>query len=161
MALKLIKQSTPESGEKWVDFDEDTRILLVGIDDKKYQIASERARRSLRRNDLRFEEGTVGVVAGEKSESELFARLLGTFIVRGWQGVLGESGEPEEFSIDSAVRLLEGSDEFFLFVLKKSGEIARDARAEIEETVGKPSPDSPGSASGAGKRTKSARSTNA
>lgn len=160
MALQLKK--TPKSADsKWVEFDEDTKILLVGLDTSAYQVALERARRRLRNNDSRFGEGDVGIVDGEKTENETQAMLLGNFIVKDWSGVLDEEGNTLNYEPQVAADIMLADPAFFLFVLKEAGRIANDAAEERAESVGKPSPASSGSKSGAAKARSAARSTRA
>lgn len=161
MALKMTKSGPPKAGEAWVPFDDDTKILLAGVESPEYQVALERMRRRIQRNDARFEEGEVGVVAGEMTEHQNHCMLLSHFIVKDWQGVQDADGNPLEFSQGAAADLLEANIEFFVFVLREAGKVSADAREELAETLGKPSPASSGNASGREKRTKGARSTNA
>lgn len=158
MALKMIKKD-PASGEKWVPFDADTKILLSGIDNDEYQVALERMRRRLQRNDAQFDEGEVGVLAGERTEHQNHCLLLGHFIVKDWEGVEDADGNPLKYTPTAAAELLDGAVDFFVFVLQQAGKISADARAERAETVGKQSPASSGSANGAAPRKRGARST--
>ncbi|MCY4125396.1 MAG: hypothetical protein OXF59_09420 [Pseudomonas sp.] len=154
-----MTKKDPVSNEKWVKFDDDTEVLLAGIDNDAYQVALERMRRRLQRNDAMFEEGQVGVVEGERTEHQNHCLLLGHFIVKDWTGVEDVDGNPVKFSPQTAAELLDSSIEFFVFTLKQAGQISADARAERADTVGKQSPASNGSASGAGTRKKGARSS--
>ncbi len=158
MALKMIKKD-PASGEQWVPFDADTRILLAGIDNDAYKVALERMRRRLQRNDAQFDEGEVGVLAGERTEHQNHCLLLGHFIVKDWEGVQDADGNPLKFTTAAAAEILDSNVEFFVFVLQQAGKISADTRAERAETVGKQSPASSGSASGAGTRKKGVRSS--
>lgn len=160
MALKMTKKD-PVSGDQWVPFDEETKILLSGIVNDAYQVALERMRRRLQRNDAQFSEGEVGVVDGERTEHQNHCLLLAHFIVQGWEGVLDGDGNPLKFSPTAAAELLDANIDFFVFVLREAGKISAQAKAELEETVGKPSPASGGKESGQAKRTKGAQSTNA
>lgn len=158
MALQLKK--TPKSADsKWVEFDEDTKILLVGTDNPAYQVALERARRRLRNNDSRFGEGDVGIVDGEKTENETQAMLLGNFIVKDWSGVLDEEGNTLNYEPQIAADIMLADPAFFLFVLKEAGKIADEAKKELVETVGKPSPASSGKKNGPGKAKSESSST--
>lgn len=160
MALKLTKKE-PASGERWVPFDADTKILLTGLDNDAYQVALERMRRRLQRNDARFEEGQVGVIEGERTEHQNHCLLLAHFILKDWEGVQDADGNPLKFKPATASELLEANIDFFMFVIGQAGKISADARAERAETVGKPSPASSGSANGRSKRTKGAPSISA
>ena len=113
-------------------------------------------RRRIARNDARFEEGQVGVVAGELTEHQNHAMLLGHFIVKDWSGVLDADGNPLKFSPAAAAELLDHSLEFFLFVLRGGSSVAADAAEELVDTVKKPLPDSGGKKSGRAARPKSA-----
>lgn len=159
MALQLGKKDHISTDEHWASFDSDTKVLLAGIDSTEYQVALERMRRRLQRNDARFEEGQVGVVAGEKTEHQNHALLLSHFIVKDWSGVLDAEGNPLKYSPAVAAELLESNIDFFIFVLREAGKVAADVAEEAEETVKKPSPGSSGKGSGAGKPKSAARST--
>lgn len=150
MALQL-KKTAKSADSKWVEFDKDTKILLVGIDTPAYQIALERARRRLRNNDSRFVEGDVGIVDGEKTENETQAMLLSHFVVKDWSGVLDEDGNPLQYSPQVAADIMLADPAFFLFVLKESGKIAAEAKEELAETVEKPQPASSGKKNGPAK----------
>lgn len=161
MALQLGKKKPEVTGERWANFDKDTKVLLAGIDNPEYQVALERMRRRIQRNDARFEEGQVGVVAGEKTEHQNHSMLLASFIVKDWDGVLDAEGNPIKYSPAIAAELLETNIEFFVFVLREGAAAANDAAEERAESVGKPSAASSGSKSGAGKAKSAALSTRA
>lgn len=150
MALKLKKQPI-NTEASWVEFDKDTKIQMVGIDHPHYQIALERARRRLRNNDTKFEEGNVGVIDGEKNESETQAMLLSNFIVKGWSGVEDADGNPLEFSADACAEIMTADPTFFLFVLQQASKISTDAKQELKETLEKPSAATSGKKSGQAK----------
>lgn len=67
MALKLSKKTEPVGATKWLDYDKETKIEVAGLDSPEYQVALERARRRLRKNDEQFGQGDIGVISGEKS----------------------------------------------------------------------------------------------
>lgn len=161
MALQLGKKKPAIAGERWAKFDDDTKILLASIDNPEYQVALERMRRRIQRNDARFEEGQVGVVAGEMTEHQNHAMLLSHFIVKDWEGVLDADGNPIKYSPPVAAELLENNIEFFVFVLREGAAAANDAAEERAESVGKPSAASSGKASGAAKARSAGRSTRA
>lgn len=149
MALQLNKKAQLSIDTRWAEFDKDTKVLLAGIDSPEYQVGLERSRRRIQRNDALFNEGQIGVVAGEKTEYQNHCMLLATFIVKGWAGVLDEQGNPLEFAAEVAAELLESNVDFFLFVLREAGRAAADINAELADTVKKPSPASIGKKSGA------------
>lgn len=156
MALQLTKKDQAASGARWVEFDNDTKVLLVGIDNSEYQVGLERMRRRIVRNDARFEEGQVGVIAGELTEHQNHAMLLSHFIVKDWSGVLDAEGNPLKYSPAVAAQLLDHNVDFFLFVLRHSASIATEAAEELAVTVKKPSPASSGKKSGQSDKPKSA-----
>lgn len=160
MALKMKKKEVSTEAV-WVPFDEDTKIQLVGSDQPEYQLALERARRRLQRNDAQFAEGAVGVVSGEKTELQTQAMLLSHFVVKDWEGVQDEEGNKLSFTPDAAADIMLAEHSFFLFVLRESGKIAAQAKGELEETVEKPSPASPGKGNGRAKPKNESSSTNA
>lgn len=155
MALQLTKKDQAPAGARWVEFDKDTKVLLAGIDNAEYQVGLERMRRRIARNDARFEEGQVGVVAGELTEHQNHAMLLAHFIVKDWSGVLDADGNPLKYSPSVAAELLENSLDFFLFVLRGGSSVATESAEELKDTVGKPSPASIGKKSGRAARPKS------
>jgi hypothetical protein len=161
MALKMTKKESPSTAAKWVQFDDDTKIQLVGLDNAEYQVAMERMRRRIQRNDSQFDEGDVGVIAGERTEHQNQCMLLSRFILKDWAGVQDAEGNPLKFTPDVAADLLEANIEFFIFVLRESGKISAEARAELAQTVGKSSPASSGKRSGPAKPRKGAQSTSA
>lgn len=153
MALKLKKTDPSKNGEaRWEEFDKDTKVLLMPLDNQQYQIALERMRRRLARNDAQFAEGAVGVIEGEKSEHDNHCLLLASFIVQDWQGAEDESGNPLAYSEKTCTEMLCGDTEFFYFVLRRAAAIAADNRKELEDIKGKPSPGSSGSGSGGSPR---------
>ena len=152
MALRLTKKDQMGSGLRWVKFDDDTKVLLAGIDSPEYQVALERMRRRIQRNDARFDEGQVGVVAGEMTEHQNHSMLLSHFIVKDWEGVLDAEGNPVKYSPAVAAELLEANIDFFVFVLREGAATAKDAAEERAELVGKPLPASSGKKSGAARR---------
>lgn len=149
MALKLKKIDTSKSGEaRWEKFDEDTQVLLMPLDNQQYQIALERMRRRLDRNDAQFGEGSVGVIAGERTEHDSHCMLLAQFILQDWQGAQDENGSPLKYSEAIATEMLRGDTDFFVFVIKRAATIAADNKKEQEEIKGKQSPASAGSETG-------------
>lgn len=159
MALQLKKKSANNTEAKWFDYGDDTKIQLVGIDDKNYQVALERARRRLRNNDARFEEGKVGVVEGEKTEHESQCALLAAFILKDWEGAQDEDGNPLKYTPELGAQMLDSDIEFFIFVLKSATAFAGQMKEELDETMGKPSPASSGKGSGRAKQKSEAPST--
>lgn len=160
MALQMKK--APElTGTKWAKYDEETKILVAGIDNPEYQVALERMRRRIQRNDAQFAEGQVGVVSGEKTEHQNHCMLLANFIIKDWSGVQDEHGNPLKFSVSNVYDLLESNIDFFLFVLRQGSAAATESAQELAETVGKLSPASNGSESGRGKLKSDEPSTNA
>jgi hypothetical protein len=87
--------------------------------------------------------------------------LLSHFIVKDWEGVLDAEGNAVKYSPAVAAELLESNIEFFIFVLREGAAAANDAAEERAESVGKQSPASSGSKSGAGKAKSGGRSTRA
>ncbi|MCE0912453.1 MULTISPECIES: hypothetical protein [Pseudomonas] len=150
MALKLKKIDNTKSAEaRWEEFDADTKVLLMPLDNQQYQIALERMRRRLARNDAQFGQDAVGVIEGEKTEHDNHCLLLASFIVQDWQGAQDENGKPLAYSESICTEMLCGDANFFYFVLRRAAAIAADNRAEQDEIKGKLSPASNGSGNGA------------
>lgn len=136
MALTLSKKA-PVSNLRWAKFDEDTKIQLGGIDNPEYLIALERVRRRIQRNDASFAQGEIGVFAGEKTEHQSHCALLAQFIVKDWDGVQDDQGNPLKFTASACTELLEANIDFFLFVLKEGSKSTIEAGTELAETVEK------------------------
>ena len=148
MALKLKKKEPTQDGEKWVDFDADTKVLLAGTDNVEYRVALERHNRRIQRNDARFGEGQVGVVEGELTDLQNHAMLLGNFIVKDWKGVQDEEGNELKYSPTAAAQLLESNVDFLLFTLRGGAAVTAEKEEELAETVKKPSTGSSGKKTG-------------
>ncbi|MGY2158567.1 hypothetical protein [Pseudomonas tolaasii] len=136
MALKLSKKA-PVTNLRWAKFDNDTKIQLGGIDNPEYLIALERVRRRIQRNDASFAQGEIGVVAGEMTEHQSHCALLAQFIVKDWEGVQDDQGNPLKFTAGACTELLEANIDFFLFVLQEGSKSTIDAGTELAETVEK------------------------
>lgn len=150
MALKLKKVGTTKSAEaRWEEYDSDTKVLLMPLDNEQYQVALERMRRRLARNDAQFGEGSVGVIEGEKTEHDNHCMLLAQFIVRDWQGAQDEKGKPLAYSETVGADMLRGDIDFFLFAIRRAAAIAADNKKEMDEIRGKQSTASSGSEAGA------------
>lgn len=150
MALKIKKVDTSKSAEaRWEQYDEDTKVLLMPLDNTSYQIGLERMRRRLSRNDAKFDEGGIGVVEGEKSEHDYHCMLLAQFILQDWTGAVDEAGSQIPYSETVGTQMLQGDVGFFLFVIRRAAAIASDNKEEREEIAGKPSSDIDGKANGA------------
>lgn len=138
MALKLKKIDTTKNAEaRWERYDEDTEVLLMPIDNEQYQIALERMRRQLARNDAAFSEDQVGVVPGERSEHDKHCLLLAQFIIQDWKGAVDDSGAALSYEEAVGAEMLRGDVQFFLFTLRRARAIASDYAAEREEVLGK------------------------
>ncbi|USS54147.1 hypothetical protein [Pseudomonas kermanshahensis] len=150
MALKLKKVDSSKNAEaRWEKFDNETQVQLMPLDNQQYQIALERMRRRLARNDAQFGQDAVGVIEGEKSEHDNHCLLLASFIVQDWQGAQDENGNPLAYSENICAEMLRGDSDFFYFVLRRAAAIAADNRKEQDEIKGKQSPASNGSGNGA------------
>ncbi|MCS4284409.1 hypothetical protein M2396_002705 [Pseudomonas sp. BIGb0278] len=149
MALKLKKTESSKNGEaRWEEFDKDTKVLLMPLDNQQYQIALERMRRRLARNDAQFLEGQVGVLEGEKSEHDNHCQLLASFIIKDWQGAEDENGKALAYNEAIGAEMLRGDSDFFYFALRRASTIAAENRQELDEIKGKSLPDSSGKPSG-------------
>ncbi|KAA8689563.1 Uncharacterized protein ALO80_00884 [Pseudomonas caricapapayae] len=155
MALKLKNKETVDTAAKWFDFDADTKVLLVSLDNTEYQIAMERMRRRVARNDAQFQEGYIGVIAGEKTEYVNHCLAISSFLLKDWQGALDEEGNELPYKPATGAQMLENDIDFFLFVLDKCGELALELKAEKVETLEKQSPASNGKASGQARKQRS------
>lgn len=159
MAFQLKKQ-VKHTDAKWVESD-GSKLLIASIDNPKYQVGLQRLRREIQRHDARFAMGEAGVIEGEKTEYEGQCYLLANHVIRDWDGVKDEDGNPLPFSAQNAEALLAGNAEAFIFVLKSAQDYAAELHEELGEIVGKPSPASSGKKNSAAKTPKSAEKSTA
>jgi hypothetical protein len=152
MALRLTKKDQNTSETKWVAYDDDTKVLLARIDNPEYAVALERERRKLRNADARFGVGEVGVIDGEKTETQTQYKLLSQFVIKDWAGVLDADENPLPYSPEVGEQMLDSSLDFFMFVLNEASAAALEAQQALVETVGKPLPASSGKKSGAARQ---------
>lgn len=152
MALRLTKKDQNTSETKWVAYDDDTKVLLARIDNPEYAVALERERRKLRNADAQFGTGIVGVIDGEKTETQTQYKLLSQFVVKDWSGVQDADENPLPYSPEVGEQMLDSNFAFFMFVLREASASALEAQNALVETVGKSSPDSSGKKSGAAKQ---------
>lgn len=158
MELVFKKQPTRTSVERWERLNENTSVLIRSLDNEEYMVAMDRERRRLAQRDAKFDVSQVGVLPGEDTEHGIQCKLMGKFIVRDWKGVPDEDGNDVKYSEEAAAELLRQNIEFFIWVVKRAGEIAADSKAEKEEIVGKSSSTSAGKKSGATKPRSNAQS---
>lgn len=140
MALKIAKKKDTKPLEKWVRYDEDIEFLLRGIDDQMYQVGLERARRLVAKGDSGQTLGSIEARPEDALEVDVQARLVGWYIIRGWRGdILNEVGEKVEYSPQVATDLLKGNTGLFAWVLGQAIAMTAERKAEIEDSVKKPS----------------------
>lgn len=156
MALKLKNKEVVDTAAKWFDFDADTKVLLVSLDNTEYQIAMERMRRRVARNDAQFQEGDIGIIQGEKTEYVNHCLAIASFLLKDWTGAVDGDGNEIKYTAQVGAQMLDDNVELFMFVLKHSGELAISKKEEQVETLEKPLPASSGKASGQGRKPKSA-----
>lgn len=142
-----VKPQVKHTDAKWFEAG-DSKILITSIDNPDYQVAHARFIRLIMRNDTKFKEGQPGALSGEKTEFQSLCYLYANFLIKDWEGVLDENGNPLPFTKENAERLMQDSLEAFVFVQKSAEEYSADLRGELEEAVGKPSPDSSGKETG-------------
>lgn len=140
--MALVVSTPVEQGpvERWVPFDEETKVLLRSLDDDLYQIGLARARRQINKADAKFKTGDVGVADGEITEHAYQCKLLSQYIVKGWKGAKDAKGVAVKYTPETGEATLLSSIDFFLFVIKEASEIASDTAKEQADTLGKSSP---------------------
>ncbi|WP_122252824.1 hypothetical protein [Pseudomonas savastanoi] len=156
MALKLKNKELVDTAAKWFDFDKETKVLLVSLDNTEYQIAMERMRRRVARNDAQFQEGDIGIIQGEKTEYANHCLAIASFLLKGWTGAVDGEGNEIEYTAQVGAQMLEDNIDLFIFVLDHCAELAASKKDEQVETLEKPLPASSGKASGQGRKQKSA-----
>ena len=152
MALRLTKKDQNTADTKWVAYDDDTKVLLARIDNPEYAVALERERRKLRNADAQFGIGVVGVIDGEKTETQTQYKLLSQFVIKDWAGVQDAEGNPLPYGPEVGEQMLDANLGFFMFVLREASASALEAQKALAETVGKSSPASSGKKSGAARQ---------
>lgn len=149
MALRITQTDPLAIGERWEDFDADVSIKIAGLDDEKYQIALERARRLIAKQDAAQTLSSIKATAADRREHDVQCELLGRYIVLDWKGdVTDASGKFLPYSPENAANLLRGNIALFAWVLATAAKVATDAQEEVAEAVGKSSSASGGSANG-------------
>lgn len=150
--MALVVSPSVEQGpaERWVSFDDETKVLLRSLDDDSYQIGLARARRQINKADAKFKTGDVGVAEGEITEHAYQCKLLSRYILKGWQGAKDASGVDVKYTPEAGEATLLANIDFFLFVIKEASGIASDTAKEQADTVGKSSPATDGSSSANG-----------
>jgi len=75
--------------------------------------------------------------------------LVGRYIVRGWKGeIKDENGSFVPYSPEVGISLLEANQGFLAWAIMQAAKISADKARRQEETLGKLSPVSSGSANG-------------
>lgn len=151
MGIKLSSKPVKNTEAKWFDYDEDTKVQLMSIDNPEYQIAMARLRRALNRNDATFQQGEIGIIEGEKTEHESLCLMLATYILKDWTGAEDADGNPLKYTPENGHAVLMGDTDLFLFIVKQANEYSAESKAELAESVGKQSPATNGKKSGAAK----------
>lgn len=152
MALTINRQEPAATHERWEDFDEDVSFKLAGLDTEAYQIALERARRLIAREDAGQRLTSISVSGNDVREHDVQCQLLGRYIIKDWKGeILDDAGDAVPYSPEGAAKLLVSNTDLFVWVIATAAQVAAGAQKEVQETVEKPSPGTSGKKSGPGK----------
>lgn len=152
MALTINRQEPAATHERWEDFDEDVSFKLAGLDTEAYQIALERARRLIAREDAGQRLTSISVSGNDVREHDVQCQLLGRYIIKDWKGeILDDAGDAVPYSPEGAAKLLASNTDLFVWVIATAAQVAAGAQKEVQETVEKPSPGTSGKKSGPGK----------
>lgn len=133
MTLSLANSDLVASGVRWFNFDETTRVKVAGIDENKYQIAVDRARRLITQSDSRQSLHNISVSDADTTEFDVQCQLMAKFLIRDWDGVVNEDGSEAEFSAEAAEKLLKSNAAFFAWVLEKSTVVAIEKKADVAQ----------------------------
>lgn len=133
MTLSLANSDLVASGVRWFNFDETTRVKVAGIDENKYQIAVERARRLIAESDAKQSLHNISVSDADTTEFDVQCQLISKFLIRDWDGVVNEDGNQAEFSAEAAEKLLKSNVAFFAWVLEKSTLVAIEKKADVAQ----------------------------
>lgn len=152
MALTINRQEPAATHERWEDFDEDVSFKLAGLDTETYQIALERARRLIAREDAGQRLASINVSGNDVREHDVQCQLLGRYIIKDWKGeILDDVGSSVPYSPEGAAKLLSGNTDLFVWVIATAAQVAAGAQKEVQETAEKLSPGTSGKKSGPGK----------
>lgn len=152
MALRINRQEPAATHERWEDYDEDVSFKLAGLDTDAYQIALERARRLIAREDAGQSLASINVSGNDVREHDVQCQLLGRYIIKDWKGeILDDTGGAVPYSPEGAAKLLASNTDLFVWVIATAAQVAAGAQKEAQETLEKPSPGSSGKKSGPGK----------
>lgn len=144
--LQIKPKNTNENTEEREYKKTGVIFTLAPIDSRDYQVAIERARRLISREDAGQQLSSISVSSADRTEHEIQCDLAGMHLVKGWRGeVFGLNGELIPYTPESASALLASNSELFTWVIATSAAIAVDAQKEKEELLGKPSSASAGS----------------
>lgn len=133
MTLSLANSDLVASGVRWFNFDETTRVKVAGIDENKYQIAVDRARRLITQSDARQSLHNISVSDADTTEFDVQCQLMAKFLIRDWDGVVNEDGSEAEFSAEAAEKLLKSNAAFFAWVVEKSTLVAIEKKADVAQ----------------------------
>ncbi|ALO39695.1 hypothetical protein E5C31_11975 [Providencia rettgeri] len=151
MALKINRLESVLSQERWEDYTDDVSFKLTRLDTEAYQIALERVRRLIAREDAGQSLSSILVSDSDVREHDIQCQLLGRYIIRDWKGqIQDETGRQVPYSPENAAALLSGDSDLFTWVLLHAAQLAKEAQEEAKETVEKSSPGSSGKKSGPG-----------
>ncbi len=152
MALRINRQEPAATHERWEDYDEDVSFKLAGLDTEAYQIALERARRLIAREDAGQRLAAINVSGNDVREHDVQCQLLGRYIIKDWKGeILDDAGDAVSYSPEGAAKLLASNTDLFVWVIATAAQVASGAQKEVQEIVEKPLPGSSGKKSGPGK----------
>ena len=152
MALTINRQEPVATHERWEDYDEDVSFKLAGLDTEAYQIALERARRLIAREDAGQRLASINVSGNDVREHDVHCQLLGRYIIKDWKGeILDDAGDAVPYSPEGAAKLLASNTELFVWAIATAAQVAAGAQKEVQETVEKPSPGTSAKKSGPGK----------
>ena len=152
MALRISQADPAAIGERWVDFDKEISFKIAGIDTEAYQIALERARRLIAREDAGQTLANLTAGKSDRREHDIQCDLLGRYIVLDWKGPIeGDDGKVVAHSPELAAKLLRANVAVFAWVITEATKVAIDSKQEVAETVGKRSSGSAGNGNGRAK----------
>lgn len=162
MALRVSQADPIATGERWEDYDHETSFKLAGLDNEEYQLALERARRLLAKQDAGQTLKNLTISENDQREYQTQCKLVGAYIIRDWKGeIYDEKDKPMKYTPENAERLLLGNIALFAWVIMKAQEVQIAQQAEEAETVGKSSRASSGSGNGRAARKSKRSSTKA
>lgn len=129
IARKYAMNTDAEVNGLWRDYEEGSRLLVARYGNTEFGKLERQLRTELAKQ-LESEDESVR----EEATIKLNVRLFAQTILKGWENILDEDGEPVAYSTQAAEEFLQ-YPEFFRAVLDLCTEIEKYRRYQVEDAV--------------------------